>query len=397
MNIKTLVIKAGFAKPFWAGNPLVYPRAIETLADGLGICEWVRVCDHQQQIIGYGVYNEDSLYRVRILLWAHEGLEEGATLETVLNFRLAEAIALRTLLNLPSPQTNAFRVVNSEGDKLSGVTIDQFADKVVISITARWVLVHLAVVQRVLAQTFPGAELIWRFVEKSLRQDGWKEEIPVLTPESTQSKHCSIVENDITYGIDPWKGQKTGFYCDQRETRALVRELAKGRRVLDLYCFNGGMAMNAAKGGAEKVIGVDTSEAAIAQAIENKKLNELENIEFIEQEAAKSLEGMRDVDFIILDPPKVASNKSHAKRGLNYYLELNTNALQKLSKNGLLLTCSCSPAISLADFEKCVLDSARAVKKQLQLLRVGGAGPDHPLDLAYPEGRYLKWLLLRVI
>jgi 23S rRNA (cytosine1962-C5)-methyltransferase len=391
--IQTISIKPGFAKPFWSGNPLVFPRAIQDCPENLKPCEWVQVFDHNQQLIGYGVYNEASLYRVRILSWANEGFEGAQTLESVLQYRLNKAQALRQVFNLPSKNTDAFRLINSEGDQLSGITIDHYANSLVISITARWGMVYQSALKNAITAVFPKHQLIWRTVEKSLKQDGWVE--PANQSENAEPIH--IVENDIRYVIDPYKGQKTGFYCDHRETRLLVRSLAEGRKVLDLFCFNGGFALNAAKGGALKVIGVDSSAAALAQANENKQLNDFPNIEFIEQDAIKPIEGHRDFDLIILDPPKLASSKTHAKKAQQYYQELNMNALQKLPKDGLLLTCSCSQAISLQDFERIILDAARAVKKQVQILKIGGAGPDHPVDLAFLEGTYLKWLLLRII
>ena len=386
MKLKTITLKPGFAKPLWAGNPLVYPKAVDHWPATLTLGKWVRVCDASGQLIGLGVYNPNSLYRIRLLHFGEE-----ITLKEALRLRLQQAIALRQLLQLPNENTNAYRLINSEGDGLSGITIDVFNTHAVIAFTAAWALVHRDIFTQVFQELLPQFTLVWRPMEKILKQEGWDKPFEMET-----SKNISILENNITYEINPYQGQKTGFYCDQRETRLLVQQLAKGRRVLDICCFSGGFSLHAALGGAAFVQGVDSSSNAIQQAKHNASLNQL-SISFDEMEALAALNQAQKFDFIILDPPKLAPSHKDLRRALKQYAAFNEAALRVLPIDGLLLTCSCSQAVSLDMLQNCVRDAALAVGKQVQILKTGGAGADHPVHSAFLEGVYLKWILIRVV
>lgn len=391
MKPKTITLKAGFAKPLWAGNPFVYPKAADHWPSTLTLGEWVRVRDASGQVIGHGVFNPNSLYHVRMLNWAADKLE-APLLEDALRMRIQQAIDLRTLLNLPNAHTNAYRLINSEGDGLSGVTVDVFNTHAVVAVTGAWALVHHDMLNRLLAEMLPGLTLIWRPMEKALKQEGWEEALSV----EEKNEVIPILENNITYAINPYQGQKTGFYCDQRDTRLVVQQYAKNRDVLDVCCFSGGFALHAALGGAASVLGVDSSADAIASAKHNTELNDLK-ADFKEMDALDALMNVEGANFIILDPPKLAPSQKHAQKALKHYAQLNEAALRALPQDGLLLTCSCSQAVSLDDFQHAVRDAALCAGKQVQVLKTGGAGPDHPVHLAFPEGNYLKWMLLRVL
>lgn len=385
-------LRPGFAKPLWSGNPFVYPKAVEYWPDSLSLGDWVCVTDAKGQIIGHGVYNPNSLYRVRMLSFVQDEIEN-PSLEDALRLRIKQAIALRKLLKLPSKQTNAYRLINSEGDGLSGLTIDLFNTHAVVAVTGAWALVHQELVQSLLNQALPGVTFIWRPMPKPLQQEGWKGTLP---PQEEKQETIEIIESGIKYQINPYQGQKTGFYCDQRETRLLVQTYATGRHVLDLCCFSGAFSLHAAKGVAASVTGVDSSAAAIASAHENARLNNL-HITFKEADALNALAEPGKVDFIILDPPKLAPSQKHLHRALKHYLQLNEAALRALPSDGLLLTCSCSQAVTPDDLQQVLRQAALNAGKQLQILKIGGAGPDHPVHLAFPESEYLKTILVRVI
>ncbi len=387
--IPIITIKPGFSKPFWAGNPLVYPKAIENEGE-LKLGDWVSVNDAKQIPIAYGFYNPYSLYRVRLIAWANEG-EQFAELKFALKARIQEAISLRLSLNLPNESTNAYRLINSEGDKLSGLTVDVLGEYLVAQVTASYVLQQKELLQALLLAHFPDKKIIWRLHDKSLQQDGWTGE----KISCQGAENIIIKEQGVEYNIDPQQGQKTGFYCDQRETRLLVRSLAKNKRVFDACCFNGGFALNAALGGASSVTGVDTSNTAILLAQQNAKINHCK-INFIEQEALQALIESPPMDLIILDPPKLAPSHKHLNNAKRKYLQLNKAALTALAPGGYLLTCSCSQAMSLQDFMQVLSDAALACNKNLQIIKTGFAGPDHPQALAFTHGHYLKWLLVRV-
>lgn len=391
MKPKTITLKPGFAKPLWAGNPFIYPKAADHWPPNLTLGEWVRVRDASGQVIGHGVFNPNSLYHVRMLSWAADKVEM-PLLEDALRLRIQQAIDLRTLLNLPNAQTNAYRLINSEGDGISGVTVDVFNTHAVVAVTGAWALVHQEILNRLFAQMCPGLTFIWRPMEKALKQEGWEGKLE----SDNKNDIIQILENNIRYEINPYQGQKTGFYCDQRDTRMVVQQYAKNRNVLDVCCFSGGFALHAALGGAASVLGVDSSADAIACAKKNAAINKI-NAQFNEADALEVLSEVTGVDFIILDPPKLAPSQKHVQKALKHYIQLNEAALRGLSQGGLLLTCSCSQAVSLDDLQHAVRDAALSVGKQLQTLRTGGAGADHPVHLAFPEGNYLKWMLVRVV
>lgn len=388
-------LKPGFAKPLWAGNPLVYPKAVEQWPSHWTFGEWVQVNDASGQMIGHGVYNPHSLYRIRILAWARENLK-AYTLEAALQHRIAQAIALRHTLHLPNELTNAYRLINSEGDQLSGVTVDIFHESAVIAVTAAWALKHQSLLEATLRQYLPEHRFIWRFMEKSLKQEGWDQALPTF-PKPEQHTKIQIKELGLVYEMDPYQGQKTGFYCDQRDTRTCVQHYAQDRDVLDLYCFSGAFSLHAALGGARSVRGVDSSHSAIEAAQRNAALNDLTHVVFEEADASEVLTQIKNVDFIILDPPKLAPSHKHLHKALRHYGQINELALRALPQNGLLLTCSCSQAVSLQDLQQVLVGAALRAGKSVQMLHHGGAGADHPINLAFMESAYLKWILVRVL
>jgi 23S rRNA (cytosine1962-C5)-methyltransferase len=391
MNIPVITIKSGFSKPFWAGNPLVYPKAIDHVPS-LQAGDWVLIQDAKQIPIAYGFFNPYSLYRIRLIAWVNES-NDYADEKAAIKSRVMQAIELRKMLSLPSDETNCYRLINSEGDRLSGLTVDVLGDYLVAHVTALWVQQRQAFITELFASLFPDKTLIWRLNTSALAQDGWKSD-DVGATDLAPTAHI-IKENGIQYEIDPQVGQKTGFYCDQRETRLLVRKLALDKNVLDVCCFNGGFALNAALGGARSVKGVDTSHTAIIQAQKNAQLNGFKNITFIEQDAIEALHETSPVDLIILDPPKLAPSHKHLANAKRKYLQFNKAALNALTPGGYLLTCSCSQAMSVQDLMDVVLDAALSVQKNIQLLKTGSVGADHPQALAFSHGHYLKWLLIR--
>lgn len=384
MKYKTITLKTGFAKPLWAGNPFVYPKAADHWPPTLRMGEWVRVCDATGQFIGCGVFNPHSLYHIRMLSFGAD-----VTLEAALRDRIQQAIDLRSLLNLPNEHTNAYRLINSEGDGLSGLTLDIFNTHAVVAVTGAWALVHRELLNRLFAEMLPDLIFIWRPMEKALQQEGWTEAL-----ESINGPNIQIKENNIVYEMNPYQGQKTGFYCDQRDTRLVVQQYAQNHDVLDVYCFSGAFALHAAMGGAASVLGIDSSADAIACAKHNAELNKL-NAEFNEADALDVLANVEGANFIILDPPKLAPTHKHLQKALKHYTQLNEAALRALPADGLLLTCSCSQAVSLQDLQHAVRDAAMNAGKQVQILKTGGAGADHPVHLAFPEGNYLKWMLMK--
>ena len=218
----------------------------------------------------------------------------------------------------------------------------------------------------------------------------------------TLPRDLAIVEDGIVFGVDPVAGQKTGFYLDQRDNRRIVRTLARSRRVLNVFCYTGGFTLAALAGGATRAESIDSSGDAIAQARANVARNaslDASRTEWIEADAFAELRRMRNAgatfDLIVLDPPKFAPTAAHAARAARAYKDVNLLALKMLERGGTLATFSCSGGVPADLFQKIVAGAAVDAKADVQIVRKLGASADHPVALNFPEGEYLKGLLLR--
>jgi len=373
------------------GHPWTFPKAITKSSGKLVTGELVEVRSHENERLGVGVYNEHSLYRVRILAQVWEITGEISIAELV-SRRLQQAWQLRQTLNLPNEHTNAFRLLNSEADGLSGLTIDYFDGICVVSSTAYWVEAHKEVIRNLISEHLPCREVIWQPQPKPLKQDGWTQ-----IDLASSSTKIEVLEAGVRYGIDFSQAQKTGLFLDQRENHQRLAALAKGKTVLDLYSYTGGFALHAAKAGALKVTAIDSSAVAIEQAKANAALNQLSNIEFIEADARDYLVQAGDYDMVILDPPKLVPSQQHLQRAKNYYRFLHRETFKAMRSGALLMTCNCSSALSTDEFCSLVSSQATQEGKQVRVLGVFGPASCHPTLPAFPEGNYLTAILLAVI
>ena len=394
----------------------------------------------QAQDIGVGVYNPSSMYRVRILCHttshgalfkkvksalrtngADKKAAEQEAVALILQTKLHESIQARLSLNLPSDSTDSYRLVNGEGDGLSGLAVDVLGGKVaVVMSSAAWVEIHKESILKTLDTVLKkdhllyskqgGLEIVWRNTPNRLKQDGYQ--ISEDSEDGSDNEDCVVVtESNVLYHTYPYgSSQKTGFYCDQRDNRLDVAKLCENKRVLDLCCYNGGFALNAmVHGGALSCIGVDSSQDAIDAAIANAELNGLDEsrIQFMRDDIAQymknSSEDGQEYDVIVLDPPKLAPSASGLERASRKYHALNRDAMKIIDKNkgGLLLTCTCSGAMTQKDggnfFLQTVQNAALSAGRQVTLLRKSGAAPCHTQSPAsYPAGNYLTAALFYV-
>lgn len=383
-------IRKGKAKPFWYGHPLVFSGAIQKVDGSPEAGECVDVLDQNGNRIGWGVFNPHSDYRVRLLCLAEENAPDYA-IQDLVKRRLEEAVLVRRSIGLPSDETNAFRLFNSEGDRLSGLTIDCFGDVLVVASSALWVEKYRTEIEAAMRDVTKPRVIVWRQVNAPLRQDGVSEIIQTISEETV-----TVRELGVNYQVALGAGQKTGFYFDQRENRALIRSLAHGRSVLDVCCYTGGFALNAARGGATNVVAVDSSAPAIGNATANAALNGIENVEFVCADAIEAMQGAEGASLVVLDPPKLARTERDLHRAIPYYRELNKAALECLGSGGLLFTCSCSAAVSVDLFLEMLRDAAHDAHRRISLLKITRAAADHPLLPAFPEGDYLKCFLVAV-
>lgn len=371
------------------------------------------------QLIGWGVYNPSSLYRVRILCHANLQKSLAKTLkkedvdamETILHQNMAAAISTRRALNLPSDQTDTYRLINGEGDGLSGLAVDVLGGKVaVIMSSASWCQVYQETITSTLQELLPSHTIMWKTTPSRLAQDGW--DVKANVPEVGEVSDEVVVtkESGISYNTFPFQdGQKTGVYCDQRDNKLQLTPLCEDKRVLDLCCYHGGFGLNAKLvGGAAHCTGVDSSQEAINIAEQNVALNGVEEgMEFVKDDVANFMRVASQEEFewdvIVLDPPKLAPSVSGLDRASRKYHSLNRDALKLINskEGGLLLTCTCSAAMTQKDggqyFLQTVQQAAISAGRQVTLLRTSGAAPCHTQSPAsYPAGAYLTAALFHV-
>ena len=373
------------------GHPWIFPKAIIRQTGPVSTGELVAVKDAKDELIGIGVYNEHSLYRVRMLSYAFEAMD-ATSLEHIVSHRLSQAIRLRESVHLPNPQTTAYRLFNSEGDGLSGLTIDRFENVCVVASSAFWVEAHKDIILQCLRCELPDDKVVWLPQAKPLSQDGWKH-----AEKEVQKGYIQVLEEGVRFEVDYCAGQKTGLFLDQRDNHHRIGALAKGKRVLDLYTYTGGFALHAAMGGAKAVTAVDSSGDAIVRARRNAELNHTDCITFVEADARDYLTKAGEYDLVILDPPKLVPSHHHLERAKNYYRFLHCEVFKYMRPGALLLTCNCSAALSPQAFHELVSAQAVQVSKLVRTLGIYGPSLCHPTLSAFPEGNYLTAVLLAVV
>ncbi len=375
-------------------HPWIFAGAIESVRGNPESGETVTVIAAGGEPLAVAAYSPSSQIRARV--WS--GDPECAVDATFIAHRIAHAASLRAPMF--DARHNAARLVNGESDGLPGIVADRYGDIVVVQLTSagaeRW---RDAIVAALMG--LPGVACVYERSDAEVRA---LEGLPPRTgvAAGTLPRDPAIVEDGIAYGVDPVAGQKTGFYLDQRDNRHLVRSLARGRRVLNVFCYTGGFTLAALAGGAARAMSIDSSEDAIAQARANLARNASlagMSCDWIAADAFTELRRLRNAgatfELVVLDPPKFAPTAAHASRAARAYKDVNLLALKMLEPGGLLATFSCSGGVSAELFGKIVAGAAVDAKADVQVLRKLGASTDHPVGLAFPEGEYLKGLLLR--
>ena len=329
-------------------------------------------------------------------------------MKSILQHKLWAAMLTRQSLGLPSDGTNTYRLVNGEGDGLSGLAVDILGDLAVVMSSAGWCQVYRKEITAALEE-LTALKVVWKTTASRLKQDGWenKEEVP----EESSDQAVVTKESGVLYNTYPFQdGQKTGVYCDQRENKINLAMLCKDKRVLDLCCYHGGFSFNAKlMGGASHCTGVDSSQDAIDVCNENVKLNGISdgNVEFVKDDVDSYMKLAHNeskyFDVIVLDPPKLAPSVSGLERASRKYQSLNRDAIKLVNPEhgGLLLTCTCSAAMTQKEggqfFLQTVQEAAVSAGRQITLLRTSGAASCHTQSPAsYPAGAYLTAALFYV-
>lgn len=368
------------AKRINDGNPWIFSNEIVDLPD-LESGSIVKVFDNKQNDYGVGFYNRNSLIAVR-LLFANEVNYE------LIKSRMCNAIMLRRKLTENSMYC---RIVFGESDFLPGLIIDRYGDYFVVEIiSAGFEKLKEFVIKSIVELNPQTCGILQRNSSVWRTREGLTTEDEILFGEIPNS--VTIVENGIKYNLNLHKGQKTGYFYDQRLNRLFLQQIAKDTKVLDLFCNQGGFALNAAKGGAKKIIGVDIQSEALENAKFNAKLNNFHNIEFIEGDCFDFLKNNTEkFDIIVSDPPAFTKSKKNIPEAIGAYYQINKLAIRNLEKQGILLTSSCSHHIFEEKFYEIIQRAVKDNKRSLRLIYRGMQSPDHPILDALPSTKYLKF------
>ena len=349
----------------------------------------VDIVDREGQFAGRGFYNGHSRISLRVLTMD----PDEAVDEAFFARRIADAVALRRDLLQLDAVTDAYRLIHSEGDGLSGLVVDRFANTLVVEYFSAGMFRQREVIRRCLAQHFPDAD-VYAFAEEHVQK---QESFDCSTPPTPVPS--VIHEHGVQFHAAPGTRHKTGFFADQRDNRKRLAEFCAGKRVLDLCCNSGGFGIYAKViGAADEVVGVDLDEEILAIAERNARLNKAK-LRFVQADIfhwlrdAKIAQGF---DVVILDPAKMTRDREQVIPALKKYLDMNKLALGAVKPGGIFLTCSCTGLVSEEQFLDMLRRAAFYANRSVQVLSVTGAGPDHPWMAHVPESRYLKAAFCRV-
>lgn len=393
MSNPIITLKRGKEDSLNRFHPWVFSGAIGTMPESLEEGDIVDVVTHDGRHIGVGHYQIGSIM-VRILDFGNTAIDQ-----SFFATRLAEALKLRKALRLNREDNNAYRLVHGEGDFLPGLIVDIYGNTAVIQ--AHSPGMHFARTDIANALTSLEGIDIKNVYYKSETTLPYKAHLDPQNDYLIGGFETNVaIENGLKFHVDWLKGQKTGFFVDQRDNRSLLEHFALGRRVLNMFCYTGGFSFYAMRGGAELVHSVDSSAKAITLTDANVELNfpgDTRHKSFAE-DAFKFLDSMEkdSYDLIVLDPPAFAKHRSALKNALRGYQRLNAKAFEKISSGGILFTFSCSQAVNKDQFRLAVFSAAAQSRRKVRILHQLTQPADHPINIYHPEGEYLKGLILYV-
>jgi 23S rRNA (cytosine1962-C5)-methyltransferase len=392
----TVILKPRRARPFFGRHPWVLDSAVlrveGTPADG----DVVDLATHDGTFVARGLWNSSSRLRVRLYAF-----DPAVKLDAELwRTRLEAAIGLRRALGLDDP-AGAARLVNSEGDDLSGLIVDRYGDYLAVQVTALAMAHRLESICESLASLLGPRGILLRGAERGLSKLEGMQLPDRVVRGSAPPGPIFVAEHGLRFGVDLTAGQKTGYYLDQRDNRRAAAAYARGRRVLDMFCYSGGFSVSCAvTGAARSVLAVDSSSKATALAKANAELNGAATIAVETADAFEKLDALQAAGerfgMVILDPPKFARSRASLDDALRAYHRINRVAVDLLEPGGILVTCSCSGSVSREDFLQMLGGVAQRSGRSIQLLECRGAAADHPVSTSCLEGEYLKCVIARV-
>ncbi len=387
-----IILKKGREVPVLRGHPWVFSGAVEGIegnGETVGITD---VFDWEKHWIARGLVSPKSQIRVRVLTWKKEEIDGD-----FFSRRLSRALSIRE--RVLSKVTNAYRIVNGEGDLLPGLIVDRYNEFLVCQFFTAGLDAFKPLIVDSLSRLLTVKGIFEKSDGRVRDEEGIAPSVGVLAGEPPPEL-IPIEENGYKFVIDVRRGQKTGFFLDQRDNRSFLAEFARGQRILDCFSYSGGFSIYALGAGAKEVVALDSSRPALELAERNLELNGFAT------DASELLKGdafsyLKECDtyfnIIVLDPPSLAHKRSDVDAATGGYKFLNLHALRHVKPGGVLSTFSCSQHISIDLFQKVVFGAAVDAGRKVSVLKRLGQSLDHPVSLHHPEGEYLKGLVLRVL
>lgn len=373
-----------------SSHPWIFQKMVEKPAERIPGGTVVDIIDRENQWVGRGFFNWHSRIALRLLTAnRNEAIDADFFAR-----RILRAVELRKNWLQLETITNACRLIHSEGDGLSGLVVDRFDKTLVLEFFSAGMFRFRQTILDQLAQHFPDSQVYW-FAEEHIQK---QESFDCHPPEAPAAN--VITEHGLRFRVAPGSKHKTGFFTDQRDNRKMLASFCAGKKVLDLCCNTGGFSVYAkALGQAEEVVGVDLDEQAIGLAKQNANLNQAK-IRFAQADLfawlREVLPSGQRFDVVVLDPSKQTRDREEIDFALKRYFDMNKLALQAVAPGGIFLTCSCTGLVSEEMFLETLRRSAWQAGRTLQVLKIAGAGADHPFLVHVPEGRYLKAVFCRV-
>jgi 23S rRNA (cytosine1962-C5)-methyltransferase len=393
--VSEVILKVGREKSILRRHPWIFSGAIERTIGNIIPGQTVEIISADGEWLGRGAYSYNSQIQIRILTFDYQVKIDS----TYFYNKIFQAINARVLL-YDRGDSNSYRLVHGESDGLPGLIIDRYDEIGVVQFLSAGMEYWRETIAKILFELGNFKSLFERSDMDVRSLEGLPNRVGLLMGKDIPNE-VVIRENGLKFEIDIKGGHKTGFYLDQRQNRLVVRSLAKERDVLDCFCYTGGFSLNASIGGAKSITAVDQSSDALLAAARNLNLNDipLDRISYQEGDVFRLLRLYRDrgqvYDLIILDPPKFAPTKAHIEKATRGYKDINLLAMKLLRPGGYLVTFSCSGGISEDLFQKIAFSAALDSEIDVQIIGHLHQATDHPVLLSFPEGAYLKGLILR--
>lgn len=398
MTYPKIILRKGKEESLLRFHPWVFSGAIQSIDEGIDEGDIVSVVASDGTPLGSGHYQIGSI-AVRMLTDATSAVT--AIDDSFFASRLADALAMRRALGLVNDSNSAFRLVHGEGDFLPGLIIDIYGHTAVMQAHSPGMHFARSVIAKRLVELV-GIDLNAVYY-KSETTLPYKAQLDPQNGYLIGNADTDVaIENGLKFHVDWLRGQKTGFFIDQRDNRSLLKQLSKGRRVLNMFCYTGGFSVYAISGGATAVHSVDSSAKAVALTRENVALNFGPDAEgrheAFAEDAFKFLADMDSgaYDLVVLDPPAFAKHRGAIKNALRGYQRLNARAMEKMPHGSILFTFSCSQAITKEQFRLAVFSAAAQTRRRVRILHQLTQPADHPVNIYHPEGEYLKGLVLYI-